>query len=119
MCRTGSREGPRGAGRTQAGTISTAKGYPSSRLCVAVEKGLPGRVDSEPDAESEAQAVLRLRLVRSVLRRGTRGHEPFFRLYLELALSFAPGPGKRPRPEKPFRLAYFDARPRSRPHSRL
>jgi len=53
-------------------------------LCVAVEKGLPGRVDSEPDSESEAQAVLRLRLVRSVLRRGTRGHEPF-RLYLELA----------------------------------
>ena len=48
--------------------------------------------------------MLRLRLVRSVLRRGTRGHEPFFRLYLELALSFAPGPGKRPRPEKPFAL---------------
>ena len=47
--------------------------------------------------------MLRLRLVRSVLRRGTRGHEPF-RLYLELALSFAPGPGKRPRPEKPFAL---------------
>ena len=40
-----------------------------------------------------------------------------FRLYLELALSFAPGPGKRPSPEKPFRLAYFDARPRSRPQA--